>query len=341
MTATPMDLAELVGLKQQGDERLRAKLLAASEHLDPPNILSLEELMNQEPPAWFMEGLIPEDSLTVLYGPPKIGKTFLVNEWVHAMASGKTWEGHRTIPIRVLYCPAEGYRTLGERGKALREARGYRDIPNLAYLPASRHLYSKDKWTEPLLILVRALEEFRPHLVVLDTLSRHMPGGAVDDNADVNMVVSRIDTMREAFDTSFMLIHHTRKDNSDFLGAITLYGSADMMIQVKPHDDRKFSIHVEGKDVEPRTLPENYHVVGVKDAPGWAVVESTAAGLSQKQQQVFTLIAEQGPLTGKDLQEQLGMGKYVYQILKALEKRDLIWNNEGDWNVATTEDEAF
>lgn len=340
MTATPRNLADLVGLKQEGDARLRAKLVAAADRLESPKLLSLEELMNQQPPAWFMEGLIPEDSLTVLYGPPKIGKTFLVNEWVHAMASGVSWEGHRTIPIRVLYCPAEGYRTLGERGKALRMTRGYGDIPNLAYLPASRHLYSKDKWTDPLLILVKALDEFRPHLVVLDTLSRHMPGGAVDDNADVNMVVSRIDTMREAFDTSFMLIHHTRKDNSDFLGAITLYGSADMMIQIRPHDERKFSIHVEGKDVEPRTLAENYHVVGVKDLPGWAVVESTAAGLSQKQQQVFSLIADGGPITGKELQEKLKMGKYVYQILKALEKKDLVWNDDGEWNVTTTE-EAF
>ncbi|MCJ2540496.1 MAG: AAA family ATPase, partial [Candidatus Thermoplasmatota archaeon] len=77
-------------------------------------------------------------SWSLVYGRRKVGKTFLALEWAHCLALGKPWLDFAAVPIRVLYCSAEGNRTLGERTKALREAREMDPPAGLRFLPGSR-----------------------------------------------------------------------------------------------------------------------------------------------------------------------------------------------------------
>src|SRR3954447_17631247 len=56
------------------------------------------EVMNEAPdrPSWLLDGLI-HPTATLLTGPPKCGKSFLVVEWSEALAGGRGWHG-REVP---------------------------------------------------------------------------------------------------------------------------------------------------------------------------------------------------------------------------------------------------
>ena len=53
----------------------------------------MRELDALPPPEWLVEGLIPEASLVVPFGPPKAGKTFIVLSWSLHVAAGLPWFG--------------------------------------------------------------------------------------------------------------------------------------------------------------------------------------------------------------------------------------------------------
>ncbi len=58
-------------------------------------------------PAFLLDGLV-HATATLLTGPPKSGKTFLVVEWIEALTAGQEWHGRQVgAPTRVLVLPTD------------------------------------------------------------------------------------------------------------------------------------------------------------------------------------------------------------------------------------------
>jgi hypothetical protein len=255
-----------------------------------------------------------------------VGKTFLALEWAHCLALGKPWLDFAAVPIRVLYCSAEGNRTLGERTKALREAREMDPPAGLRFLPGSRRLFNRNGRSGATYELIHALNEFRPHLVIFDTLARHSPGADVSANLDMGRVISVIDDLREAFGCSFLIVHHTRKDKKDFLGAQALFGSADTMVELDPKEEG-FEIHTISKDLEEYTPPWNFSITSVSDAPGWGVVDHGERMTSgTKQDAVLDLLRDLGTATTSQIQNGIWgkPGKSAVNTLNRLAGKKLV-----------------
>ncbi|HXQ29786.1 MAG TPA: AAA family ATPase, partial [Gemmatimonadales bacterium] len=66
------------------------------------------QLMALDPPAWQLEHYLPESALTVLYGPPGSGKSFLALAWALTIARGVPWLECQTQRGPVIYVAAEG-----------------------------------------------------------------------------------------------------------------------------------------------------------------------------------------------------------------------------------------
>ena len=97
----------------------------------PKLILTLAELDALRDPEWLLQGIIPEGSLVVPYGPPKAGKSFiLLSQGLH-IAAGKDWFGMAVKAGAVVYIAGEGVGGLEAAGsKAMRQAYGIgSDIP--------------------------------------------------------------------------------------------------------------------------------------------------------------------------------------------------------------------
>ena len=260
------------------DLELRAALLGTVHPDTKPKLVTPAELELREPPIWYLEHFVPEEGLAILYGPPKTGKTFLSMEWAFRLAYGVDWEGyHVDRAIRVLYLAAEGLGSLGERQKALRSARAWDPPENLRWMTGSRHLYAKNGPTVALQELYASVDEFQPQVIFVDTLARHSPGGNVSDNHDMQMVINRLDMMRMAWGCSFVLVHHTRRGDNEFIGAQALFGSTDVMIELRTNG-RLFSLRAESRDWEAHRTPFDLQITSVKeDSPGWAVVENAGS----------------------------------------------------------------
>lgn len=296
------------------DPEIRAHLLSTVEPGTRLKLVTPEELELREPPIWYMEHFIPEEGLTILYGPPKTGKTFLSMEWAFRLANGLEWQGyHVDRAVRVLYLAAEGLGSLGERQKALRSARAWDPPKNLRWMTGSRHLYAKNGPSVPLQELYVAMDQFKPEVIFIDTLARHSPGGNVSDNHDMQMVINRLDMMRQAWGCTFVLVHHTRRSDQEFIGAQALFGSTDVMIELRPNG-RVFSLRAESRDWEEHRTPFDLQITSVNDeAPGWAVVENAG---------------QRRPMEGSRAEKVLEW-KQMNPHGTAIECQQAVWGKEG------------
>lgn len=342
--ATPRTVDELFDVVPVRDPVVLERLRAYAEDVAWPNLMTEEEMEGQEPPRWYLEKFLQQQSLTIMYGPPKTGKTFLALEWAHCLALGEPWLTEYTaIPTRVLYCAAEGTQTLGERTKALRAARGWPVPPanRLLYLPGVRTLFfDRNLRQEPLLELYRAIDRFEPHVVVIDTLARHTPGADVSANSDMSRVVGALDEMREGFGCSFLVVHHTRKDKSDYLGATALFGAADAMVEIRPSypDGKGFSVHVLAKELEEFTPPHTFYVKSVDPTRnGWGVLDIRDPGVTGPQQQMMLeFIRENEGLRPSEIQRAFygEAGTGAEKLLAKMRKAGLVVSQEGRYYEA-------
>jgi hypothetical protein len=87
-------------------------------------VLDDDDILNQPPPRWLIEGWIPEVGYTVLYGASGVGKTILVSDLADTIKRGLDWHGYRVDPGSVLMLEGEGTQQLGPVYKALVRSRG-------------------------------------------------------------------------------------------------------------------------------------------------------------------------------------------------------------------------
>src|SRR6478672_3283849 len=66
------------------------------------------DLENLPDPTWLINGVLPANSLCVLYGEPGCGKTSVALSIGLSIAAGHDWCGKSTKPGLVLYVAAEG-----------------------------------------------------------------------------------------------------------------------------------------------------------------------------------------------------------------------------------------
>jgi RecA-family ATPase len=57
---------------------------------------------------WTVKGIMQRSTLSLWYGAPSSGKSFLVTDLGMAVARGAFWMGHRTRPGLVIYQTGEG-----------------------------------------------------------------------------------------------------------------------------------------------------------------------------------------------------------------------------------------
>src|SRR5262249_46295895 len=83
-------------------------------------LLTLADLDNLPDPEWLVDGLVGQNALVVLFGPPGVGKSFLALDLALSIATGRPWLGRKTTQGGVVYVYAEGTSELKHRAAAWR-----------------------------------------------------------------------------------------------------------------------------------------------------------------------------------------------------------------------------
>lgn len=217
--------ASLVAQDQAGDngevtavEKLRARLMTS------------DELDKLPAPVPLIEGVLWSDTLTELWGKPGSTKSFLAIDWALCVATGKTWQGHRVQTGRVLYIVGEGVAGIGKRRRAWTSAWQRTDTSNITWLRGAVPFAGATAWIDA---LEQVVDELRPALIIVDTLSRAIAGHNENAPETMSSVVAAADRVRSAAHGACVLfVHHATKDGATTRGHSALEGACDVRWKV-------------------------------------------------------------------------------------------------------------
>ena len=226
------------------------------------------EILEMTKPDMLLADRLPVGSMGVLYGAPKVGKTFVTLDWAIRLAR----DGNS-----VLYCAGEGISGYGARCRAWVRQFGL-DEGEEKYLPfylGERMINFTSHGNAPAFMaeIRKRFEEEHPvgdvvtdydpdgnvigehfeefgtqtmpghiDLVIVDTLSRSLPGVDENDQGEMSKAIDQIDSFRRATGSTVLFLHHTTKaDKKKWRGSSVIEGAADVMILAYDEADE---IHV-------------------------------------------------------------------------------------------------
>ena len=137
-------------------DKLRADIRRGNDVLDKPRT------------SWLVRGWIPQRSVGLVFGAPGSGKSFYALSLALELARGGRWVGQPLDPATVLYVAAERAEVLGDRQEAWVAHYGAPIPNNYVELSAAPGLRND----EALDALCEIIRQYRPALVVVDTLAR-------------------------------------------------------------------------------------------------------------------------------------------------------------------------
>jgi len=191
-------------------------------------LLTLDEFVKQPQLAYHMRRLVPAGAIVVVFGAPKTGKTFAVCDLAMHAAHGMDWHGCKvTEQLRVVFLAGEGANGLRVRLRAWQRAHDRPEKPAFALFPEPFDLPEHDHE------VIATLREFKPDLIVIDTLNAFFGTGDENSTQDMSLFVAAVRRLRDEFGCSVVIIHHTGvNETARERGSSVLRGAADVIVQV-------------------------------------------------------------------------------------------------------------
>ena len=199
---------------------------------------------------WLWHNFIPKQTITILSGLPKAGKTTLLRAAIAQMENGGACCGRRIEACRVLYVSEEGARTWKPRCEQF----GIKDHVILSCVPFMGRPTMRD-FRRYLLSVERLIKTENIGLVVFDTCSKLLPIEAEDKSDDVDPAMAELSRLTQA-GASVIVIHHNRKMSGTPItrmrGSLSFAASADVILSIEKmknagNDDPRRVIYGDGR----------------------------------------------------------------------------------------------
>lgn len=257
------NLADGLGLVQLL-QKLQGQDAGKPKEVVQLNAFTLRDAKDLPPVRWYVDNLIAEKSITLLYAEAKSGKTYLAGHLALSMVSGKKeWIDGRKIDfpddatVLLLEDDMGHAHTLRRMDQvAYGIEAGYADrCPEMfdrfmmftpetvkAFHIGRFDLFKRTSIDE----LIQFIERYNVKLIILDTLTKFR--GSSDENSagDMNQVFTTLKEIRDKTDCSSLLLHHANKGNGfkqvSARGSTVIYAEPDMVLHlVKDKDDNCYS----------------------------------------------------------------------------------------------------
>jgi hypothetical protein len=186
---------------------------------------------------WLIKKILTRGEVSIWYGPPSCGKSFLITDAALSIARGVSWMGMRVRPGLAVYQAGEGGLGLKKRLRAYRRHHKIKHDDNLPFvlLPSRVDLFGADDHTNKLIEEIKSWAAFYDaplELVVIDTFSAASPGANENASEDVSKVLQRCHRMAIETGAHVALVHHTPKLGGSPRGHSSLLGNVENAVEV-------------------------------------------------------------------------------------------------------------
>ncbi len=269
---------------------------------------------------FYVEDWLPKRGKSLLYAPPKSGKSFLCMQLARCVGAGESFLGHTTTQGRVMYVQFE----LGEEVLQARFRDTGKTYDNV-FVGTSFSLKLDSKGGQK--YIWEAMEAVKPHVLILDPWYKTLLGDE-NESHDVEKILDFLDSMIEYFNCSIQIIHHAGKDLSKRgRGTSVLEDWVDSYIKMNRTSKAGEPLRVKIEPVFLRHAP-------LPADPIEAELVNFEFVLKDKMKSVRELVAEfiqgaDGEVSPAQLfAEGIGTNTSVYTALKELSKDGLIEREE-------------
>jgi len=297
----------------------------SSSSLQPFITASALNFMQFERREFLIESLLASN-LTLLAGPPKIGKSFLCLSFAkHIIKQGK----------KVYYCSFEDdYSRLHSRLLELDL------LCDDLLIHCGRETVLGSTSDEEFNRLQSIAYDDQVALVILDTKERILP--STKQKRDYHYYVKVLDKWAKLAlqsNTCILMVHHTRKSDgtpdyhpqNTILGSVGIPATFDTNLIMARDKDGGIALHIEGKDVKENTFQLSKS--GVEFS--WELT-SPADKLGDAQKQVLEFVVQNESCTQSDIVSKLGKSKsQVSQIISKLCSEGFLCREDGRLFVNT------
>jgi hypothetical protein len=259
--------------KWLGDEEARVNAIVTGGEVDAnpfelipqPNanpyrsLWSISRMGTIPRPGWQIKNIVPQKSITILWGQSGSAKSFIALDWCMSTAVGKPWLNHETQKGTAIYIAAEGQPGIHKRCSR------WLEYYNLAEEAASDFYCIPDAFQLVLDEEHAALKDIIntspqvPKIIVIDTLAANL-GGSDSDADTMGKFVRVADNLRKTYECSVIVVHHTGWNSERERGHSCLRAAVDTMISANKSGGEKATILdgitvecIKQKDYEPFT----------------------------------------------------------------------------------------
>ena len=280
-----------------------------------PRISTAAELWNEEipPTKWAIQGILPE-GLSILAGPPKVGKSFFSLHLALCVAIGGTAFSSPNIEVEagdVLYLSLEDRK--GRLKKRLQQSLNYSYHEGLTRFSYAIESPRQDEGGVAM-IEQWIQERENPRLVIIDTLQKfRKPKTRGGDNYEQDYsAMAPLKTIADKYHVAVLLIHHTRKaaaEDGDWLSEVSgtqgISGAADStLILRRQRGGSVYTLQVTGRDVQ----EQEQALTRDHDTNTWRLEgDSEQYLLSEAQKLILEYLEEHGEATPKEVSEGAGL----------------------------------
>jgi RecA-family ATPase len=236
-------------------------IICTREELEAKRIVTLYELLNSDIPEqeYFIDKIIPERSVTLLAAKAGDFKSFLALCMACCLISGKSFLNLNTKKCKVLYIDEENddIELLRRLQKLYISMNIKRDMEDNLGLAIFKNI--KINTSDGSEMLKKLIEEFRPNVIIVDSLIRVFVG---DENAsgDMRKVFDTVKVLMKKYNTTWIFLHHVVK-KSGFITMPDIRGSGDIVAQMSSvlilnrQDENTFILNQGKCRGEPKPIP--------------------------------------------------------------------------------------
>jgi hypothetical protein len=190
-----------------------------------------------KPAPDLIEGLLQSGEVNMLFAPKNRGKTFLALDLGYSIATRQTHFLGRKIRKHgtVVYLCAEGRGGLPKRRAAWRQAKQWNsDVPGLVFWRDDVDIRDDDQVDQMIDVISQCFPDVV--LVIIDTLSQHMPGGD-EREADMSAALHNCQRIRNDLRCTVLAVHHpTKADERNERGGSGFRGGCADVLNVEENN---------------------------------------------------------------------------------------------------------